>query len=57
MTLGKQYKQIQCANDLYFYKNKTTFIKTYINKTYENNNKTGGFFFYKTNNFKQRMCY
>lgn len=25
MTLGKQHKQIQCANDLYFYKNKTTF--------------------------------
>lgn len=47
MTLGKQYKQIQCANDLYFYKNKTTFIKTYINKTYENNNKTGAFFLQK----------
>lgn len=25
MSLGKQHKQIQCANDLYFYKNKTTF--------------------------------
>lgn len=24
MALGKQYKQIQCANDLYLYQNKTT---------------------------------